>query len=147
MKLTELAESLAAKVEAAGDAEGRREAIKGWLLAQKKGVLAMYEEEDVPFVVNHAAPGDLALGDYVFASRWSDCNPGDPWAVGHISELGPNFVVVGDANLRHYPNAMRISEEQGRRIIEQFPPMEADGRPIEYEEIARVFGVPASRLP
>lgn len=131
---------LAATMKAAGDAKGRREVIKDWLLTHKEDVLAIYEEEDAPLVVNHAAPGDLAVGDYVFASRWSDCDPGDPWTVGHISELGPNFVVVGEVTQRRWPKAMRISEEQGRRIIEQYPPMEADFQSANYKAIARVFG-------
>ena len=36
------------------------------------------EVEPVPIVKNIKAPSDLAVGDYVFASRWSDCSPGDP---------------------------------------------------------------------
>jgi hypothetical protein len=98
-------------------------------------------EEDVPLVVNHAAPGDLSVGDYVFASRWSDCDPGDPWVVGHVSEIGAGFVVVGEVTQRRWTKAMRISEEQGRRIIEQYPIMEVNYRPQNYRGIALVFGV------
>lgn len=142
MSLIELAEDLASKVEAAGDAAARRETIKAWLLAQKDALEAMYEEEDVPLVVNQQAPGDLAVGDYVFASSWSYCDPGDPWAVGHVSEIGPDFVVVGDVNQRRWPKAMRISHEQGRSIVELYPSMERDYVPRNYKAIARVFGVP-----
>lgn len=104
----------------------------------------MCEEEEAPLVVNQAAPGDLTVGDYVFASRWSDCDPGDPWAVGHVSEIGAGFVVVGDVSPRRWPKAMRISAEQGRRIVESYPGMEANYEPQSYEAIARVFGIAKS---
>lgn len=100
-------------------------------------------EEDKPIIRNQDAPGDLSIGDYVFASRWGDCDPGDPWAVGHVSEIGDGFVVLGDVNQRHWRKAMRISHEQGRRICELYPGM---GRqPLNYRAIAEVFGVDAAR--
>lgn len=99
------------------------------------------EVEPVPIVNNIKAPSDLAVGDYVFASRWSDCSPGDPWHVGHVSEVGLGYVVVGEVSQRRWGNAMRITEEQGRRIVAEYPPMEG-GPSLPYKEIARVFGVP-----
>lgn len=96
-------------------------------------------------VINPVAPGNLSIGDYVFASRWCDCDPGDPWAVGHVSELGDGFVVVGEVTQRRWHKAMRISEEQGRSIVEQYPAMEINYTPLNYPAIARVFGV-ATRL-
>lgn len=99
------------------------------------------DEEQQPLVVNLKAPGDLEVGDYVFASRWSDCDPGDPWHVGHISEVGANYVVIGAVSKRRWGNAMRISEEQGRRIASEYPELEK-GPALPYAEIARVFGVP-----
>lgn len=137
MNLTELADDLAKKVEAASNAESRREAIKAWLLAHKQPVMDMYDEEDQPLVRNLEAPGELAVGDYVFASRWGDCHPCDPWATGNISSIGTNHVVVGG---RRYPYARRISFEQGDRIAEHFPRMEKLGAPPNYAAIAQVFG-------
>lgn len=99
------------------------------------------QDEETPIIVNPKAPGDLAVGDYVFASRWSDCDHSDPWVVGHVSEIGPNFVVVGDASQRRFPHAMRITAEQGRRIIEQYPPLERAHAPLDYKLIASIFGV------
>ena len=108
----------------------------------------MCEEEKAPVVVNQKVPGDLAVGDYVFASRWSDCDPGDPWFVGHVAEIHlaaaehaipyPGYVVLAES-LRRWPHAMRITPEQGKRICEAFPSMEH--QPQDYEAIARVFGV------
>lgn len=99
----------------------------------------MDEEEEVKaIIVNKKAPDDLVIGDYVFASRWSDCCPGDPWHVGHVSEVGSNYVVVGGVSQRRFPNAMKITHEQGDRIIANFPKME-DGPSLHYEAIARIF--------
>lgn len=103
------------------------------------------DEDNAPIVVNIKAPSDLAIGDYVFASRWSDCDPGDPWHVGHVSEVGPGYVVVGEVSQRRWGNAMRITEEQGSRIAAEYPVME-DGRALPYKEIARVFGVQAPQV-
>lgn len=99
------------------------------------------DEYGTPIIVNLPAPGDLAVGDYVFASRWSDCDPGDPWAVGHVSALGEGFVVVGEVSPRHWPKAMRITPEQGRSIVEQYPDMERNWQAFNYQGIAQVFGM------
>jgi hypothetical protein len=120
---------------------GKPEACQECTRALIDGLEIQLNSDDAaPLIVNQAAPGDLEVGDYVFASRWSDCDPCDPWAVGHVSELGPNFVVVGDASPRHWPKAMSIDHEQGNRIIEQYPPMEKVGAPLNYLAIARIFG-------
>lgn len=99
-------------------------------------------------VVNSKVTGTLAVGDYVFASRWSDCDPGDPWFVGHIAEIHlaspehavpyPGYVVLAEAPNRRWPHAMRITPEQGARIIAEFPRMEHG--PRDFSAIARVFG-------
>lgn len=100
----------------------------------------MNDEETTPLVVNVKAPSDLKVGDYVFASRWSDCDPGDPWHVGYVSEVGEGYVVIGEVSQRRWGNAMRISEEQGARIVQEYPVLEM-GPSLPYAEIARVFGV------
>lgn len=103
------------------------------------------ETEPVPLVVNEAAPGNLGVGDYVFASRWSDCDPCDPWAVGHVSEIGLGFVVVGEVSARRFPKAMRISLKQGQRIIAAYARLAAEPatwqQPIDYQVIADIFDV------
>jgi len=110
------------------------------------GRVPVADEEIQPIVRNSEAPGDLKLGDYVFASRWSDCDPGDPWAVGFVSEVGSYLKSVTKAGYivlrggsRRWGRAMRITQEQGRRICEQFPAMER--LPTDYKAIARVFGI------
>jgi hypothetical protein len=142
MNLTELAQDLATRIEHAQDNKAREQIIHDWLLAQQEKIVEMYEQQNtVQIVVNQAAPGNLAVGDYVFASRWSDCDPSDPWVVGHISEVGSNFVVVGEVSPRYWPKAMKISAEQGQHIIEQYPHMEGNRDSLNYKKIAQVFGI------
>jgi len=144
MNLNELAEDLALQLEGMNDVAHRCETIKTWLLAKREEVTEMYEEENQPIVVNPPAPNGVSVGDYVFASRWGDCDPGDPWAVGYVSEVGPNWVVVGNVSQRRYSKVMRITEEQGRRIAERYPSMESGYKSFQYKEIAKIFGVEAS---
>lgn len=99
------------------------------------------DEDKQPIVRNQKAPGNLKVGDYVFASRWGDCDPGDPWHVGHVTEIGEDFVVVGDVSQRCWANAMIITPEQGKSIVERFPDMEKNWVRNNYEAIADVFGV------
>lgn len=73
-----------------------------------------------PITFNGVAPGDIKVGDYVFASHWSDCDPKDPWHVGKVTDIGEGFVVVGDVSQRRWRRATRISSEKGKKIIEWF---------------------------
>jgi hypothetical protein len=98
----------------------------------------MSEREPTQIVHNKRAPFDVVAGDYVFASRWGDCDPGDPWAVGFVERVGTeNLRLVGFP--RFWPCAMKITSEQGQRICAAYPAMER--LPLDYEAIARVFGV------
>ena len=89
---------------------------------------------------------DIKVGDYVFACRWSDADPGDPWVIGHVSEVWPSDalgqwgdVVVGDSPQphRHFPRAVKITKEHAHRLLELYPPMAT--RPTDYEWIASVW--------
>ena len=87
---------------------------------------------------NPATPGDLKIGDYVFASRWSDSDPGDPWAVGYVDALGHNWIsLVG--NSRRWLRASRITKEQGTRILAEYPKMENYRGGVPYEFIRSIF--------
>lgn len=92
---------------------------------------------------NIAAPSDLKVGDYVFASRWTDCDPGDPWRIGNVAEIGPNWISF-EFNGRRYPNAMRITAEQAERIITQYPALENRRGPLPYKAILDIFN-PSTR--
>lgn len=57
------------------------------------------------------------IGDYVHAHRWSDQDPNDPWCVGHVSEIGDNYVVVGLYSERRWSRWENITGEEGRQLL------------------------------
>lgn len=65
-----------------------------------------------------------SLGDYVLATRWSDGNPGDPWAIGFYhgrTNKGHHLVIDTDGtNFRPggFDRVDKITEEVGRLIVE-----------------------------
>lgn len=59
----------------------------------------------------------IKLGDYVHASRWADQDPDDPWCVGHVTVLTDNFVVVGAFSGRRWPNAVKITGDEGKQLL------------------------------
>lgn len=64
------------------------------------------------------------VGDYVFASRYSDCDWNDPWKVGvvtRVSDLG-HYISIGDFGIWKY--AMPITKEQGDNVILRYPHLE-----------------------
>lgn len=77
--------------------------------------------------------------DYVFVSRWSDCDPGDPWYVGHVSEVNysSGTVLLAETLCRHWRHAMRITPTQGARVLALLPGMERE--PLDYAAIAQVI--------
>jgi hypothetical protein len=99
------------------------------------------QDEQIAIVKNPAAPGDLAVGDYVFASRWGDCDWCDPWFIGHVSEIDPAGYVRLAESPRRWPHAMRITQEQGHRIVAQYPGLERELAGLDYNLIASIFGV------
>lgn len=103
------------------------------LIARLKEAYAV----ETPSVKNPEAPGELSVGDYVFVSRWADCDPADPWAVGHVSETGKDFVCV-ESDKRRWPRAMRITPAQGARIISEFTRLACE--PRDLGAVALVFG-------
>ena len=84
----------------------------------------------------------VKLGDYVFASRWSDCDPNDPWAVGFVTGLiqgkdSKVFVTIGDLEGKPIPNignrwfhnVIPISHKLGKKLCETMPSLEGSAKP------------------
>ena len=75
---------------------------------------------------------DVKVGDYVFATRWSDCDWNDPWAVGFVCEIGRNYVRVddGDGGLiegvgtRCWRYCQHVSGAVGAEIVTRYPGLE-----------------------
>lgn len=63
-------------------------------------------------------------GDYVLATRWSDGDPCDPFAVGYFNGMdGDRFMVVrenGDS-LGRFGRCSKISQRVGSLIVKAMP--------------------------
>lgn len=106
------------------DEAGMRWVIRRELEASDGCLHLVADNVDQPLVFNQdASPAFLKPGDYVFASRWEDCSPGDPWAVGYVSEVREGYVTL-ITSPRSWRHARCISLEQGKRIVEQYPDLE-----------------------
>jgi len=94
---------------------------------------------------NEKAPGQLKLEDYVFASRWPDCDWNDPWAVGFVAAIGENYVRLSNEDgspiegvgHRSFSYAMKVTKEQAASIIIRYST--AEGRPFDKEEANDIF--------
>lgn len=94
--------------------------------------------DDKQIIFNQTAPNSIEIGDYVFASRWGDCDPHDPWVVGFVTELDTDSVVVGSHSPRAYPKAMKITKEQGDRIVKAYQQVPVSTL-LSYADIAYIF--------
>ena len=82
----------------------------------------------------------IKLGDYVLASHWSDCDPGDPWRVGFVVAIihrwkphprlptqNETRYLIGEADggytdFREYRHAKRISAAKGAAWLAEHVP-------------------------
>ena len=104
------------------------------------------EEPQEPLIRIPIVTDDIKIGDSVFACRWSDADPGDPWVIGHVSKVLTSdvpgewgAVVVGDSPQpeRAFPRAVKITKEHAHRLLELYPSMAT--HPTNYEWIASVW--------
>jgi len=74
---------------------------------------------------------EIIVGDYVFASRWPDGDPNDPWYVGFVDEINEKegFSTLYKVGGRNYRYCRKISKKQGEKILEKYPKLEL-GRKI-----------------
>ena len=87
----------------------------------------------------------MKKGEYVVATVWSDGHCADPWYVGyyHSSPMrGLHYIEDGAGNLFHrgFHKVRKITEEQGRWLLENADDIEKSGRSVwwflkNYEEI------------
>ena len=75
----------------------------------------------------------LNIGDYVLASKYSDADPGDPWAVGFLNEIIDGRYFVGNDDIHSfrfsgYRHCVKIPEYIGdwllknAEVLESSPP-------------------------
>ena len=81
---------------------------------------------------------EINIGDYVFTSRWSDCDPNDPWAIGLVLEKPDNkYYIVGneDGSLipvvqrRMFHHAVKIAFEFGDKLCQEMPKLQGSPTP------------------
>ena len=65
----------------------------------------------------------LSIGDYVFATKYSDADPNDRWFVGTIDLIANTskpHILFNDTGGLKYFYAQRITAEEGEFILERF---------------------------
>ena len=91
--------------------------------------------DPTPNITNKPADG-VRWDDYVLATRWPDCDWNDPWAVGYVDMISEGRVCVENRWFRY---AMKITGEQGERIIAEYPHRE--GQTFDPLVLARIIGL------
>lgn len=65
---------------------------------------------------------EFNIGDYVLATKYSDCATNDPWYVGEIHTIGVDwkgcFIQFKETGVRRWENVKKITKEEGDKIIE-----------------------------
>ncbi len=74
-------------------------------------------------------------GDYILATKWSDGDPGDHWAVGFFDHmLGERFIVVDSEGQPFRANGFRkvkkISTDRGAWVLAHAKEIELSGRSV-----------------
>ena len=91
------------------------------------------------------APGELELGDYVFATRWSDADWNDPWAIGYVGAIGKTHIeiraedgsLIPGIGVRGFKHARTVTSGQAALIFAEYVPRE--GTEFLSEIIALIF--------
>ena len=69
----------------------------------------------------HIVSGSFSVGDYVFASKYSDADPNDPWFIGLVDEIGLDrkggFIRCYEVGQRCWRNAIKIDKETGDMLL------------------------------
>lgn len=69
----------------------------------------------------------ISVGDYVFASCWSDALPQDPWAVGIVGSIDDGHIEIIGQEGRWFKHGIHISLEIGAHIVAAYPVLEGHG--------------------
>lgn len=96
--------------------------------------------DDTRFYLPAIADANLKIDDYVFACRWPDASPSDPWILGSVSQiLGETIKVRTDSGFdpNTWRHAIKISPEVAKSIFENYPRLE--GQVISPYQISLFF--------
>lgn len=73
---------------------------------------------------------EIKVGDYVFASKYSDGSPKDPWFVSvvtYIEKENGRVIYKVDGSSRLWNHAKKISKNKGEKILKEYPIKEIYG--------------------
>jgi hypothetical protein len=89
---------------------------------------------------------NIKIDDYVFASRWSDQDWNDPWAVGFVQSIKDGYLQLGkkDGSLidsvncyRKWSHAVAVTGQQGAAIIDEY--ITREGTDFDPTVLARIL--------
>lgn len=90
------------------------------VLELQQEVDSMKDEYEPSPIINVPNVDDsITIGDYVFASKWGDADPADPWCVGHVTYISEEAVRINGGS-RFYRKAIKITPEQGESIVKHY---------------------------
>ena len=89
-------------------------------------------EDAIQFCKMNDCPADLKIGEYVFATRWSDADWNDPNCVGFVREIHEDCILLGESDGSKIPLVggrafryfRRVTSEQGHRLCDEYQKME-----------------------
>lgn len=109
----------------------------GFVAAEKQRMSRARVRDGQPVTASRARNDTLEPGDYVLATKYSDGDPGDEWAVGFFVGMLPNsnhYQVVDPAGKLFRGNGFRrarkIGKERGRWLLEHSKDIESGGRSV-----------------
>lgn len=93
--------------------------------------------------------GPFSEGEYVFATKFSDSSPMDPWYVGFVSSIHEDDINMHGSGLYRYHYAVKITAEEGDLILNSWGSESAVKRylekhPGDYGNFIRPGSEPAS---
>jgi hypothetical protein len=103
-------------------------------LAEEDAALAVIDTKNLGVLTE----AEINTGDYVFASRWSDCDPNDRWTIGFVLEKTESkHYIVGNKDGSLIPGVQRIqfrhaekiTSELGDRLCQEMPKLEGSPTP------------------
>ena len=56
------------------------------------------DNKTLTFTNPTVASQNLKVHDYVYVSRWSDCDPNDAWAVGFVTIVNDDYIKIDKDN-------------------------------------------------
>lgn len=103
------------------------------------------DNKTLTFTNPTVASQNLKVHDYVYVSRWSDCDPNDAWAVGFVTIVNDDYIKIKDAegnpisNVadRRWKYGIKIPGMLGPLLLEELPKLR--NGPFNPSDIYKLF--------